>query len=110
VCFSTPSSSLHCLLSDEFTSLLDPLTAPIVARVLRKSISPHSDLCALLACSRTDILRALSPDQIIRCDFGKLEFWKKTKGETYEQQEGESLRIGPIANCKSQIANRKSLL
>jgi len=72
-----------CLLSDEFTSLLDPISAAVVARVLRRAITPDSNLCALLACSRTDILRALAPDLIIRCDFGKLELWKKSKGENY---------------------------
>ena len=96
---------VSCLLSDEFTTLLDPITACVVARVLRRAISPDSNLCALLACSRTDILRALAPDLIIRCDFGNLQFWKKTKGERYEQQEGAVERVCSIANCKSQIAN-----
>src|SRR6267142_702253 len=42
VCFSTPPS-LHCLLSDEFTTLLDPITASVVARVLRRAITPNSN-------------------------------------------------------------------
>jgi ABC-type ATPase with predicted acetyltransferase domain len=75
---------VSCLFCDEFTSLLDPISACVVARVLRRAITPDSNLCALLACSPTDILRALSPDLIIRCDFGKLELWKKSKGERYE--------------------------
>jgi len=116
VCFSTPPS-LHCLLSDEFTTLLDPVTACVVARVLRRAITPESNLCAGLACSRTDILRALAPDLIIRCDFGNLQFWKKTKGESYEQQEGALQRVCAIANrdstelveVKSPIANPNEL-
>jgi ABC-type ATPase with predicted acetyltransferase domain len=84
-CNEMPVSSpaFHCLLCDEFTSLLDPITASVVARVLRRAITPDSNLCAVLACSRTDILRALAPDLIIRCDFGSLQFCKKTKGESY---------------------------
>jgi ABC-type transporter Mla maintaining outer membrane lipid asymmetry ATPase subunit MlaF len=106
---SAPSSQLHCFLGDEFTTLLDPITACVVARVLRRAISTDSNLCAILACSRTDILRALSPDLIIRCDFGNLQFWKKTKGESYEQQEGALQRACSIANRKSPIANPDEL-
>ena len=80
---SQPADQCRCLLSDEFTSLLDSTTAAVVARVLRRAITPDSNLCALLACSRSDILRALSPDLIIRCDFGNLQFWKKSKGGNY---------------------------
>ncbi|HEV8606960.1 MAG TPA: hypothetical protein VGQ99_16580 [Tepidisphaeraceae bacterium] len=98
-CTQLPVSSppLHCLLADEFTTLLDPIAAPVVARVLRRSISPHSGFCAILACARHDIIRALSPDLIIRCDFGKLEFWKKTKGESYALQgeTSQTLKLHP---------------
>jgi ABC-type ATPase with predicted acetyltransferase domain len=80
---SQHADQCRCLLSDEFTSLLDSTTAAVVARVLRRAIAAESNLCAILACSRSDILRALSPDLIIRCDFGSLQFWKKTKGEAY---------------------------
>ena len=92
VCFSTPSS---CLLSDEFTSLLDPISASVVARVLRRAITPDSNLCALLACSRTDILRAVNPDLIIQCDFGNLELLRRTKGESYvlEGETSETIQL-----------------
>jgi ABC-type ATPase with predicted acetyltransferase domain len=102
---SQDSDQPRCLISDEFTSLLDSITAPIVARVLRRAISPDSNLFALLACSRTDILRALSPDLIIRCDFGKLEFWKKTKGEKYELQ-GETSQTSQLHSRPLHPQNR----
>src|SRR5881628_3088939 len=74
---------LRCFLCDEFATLLDPLTACVVARVLRRAISPESNLCAVVACARSDIIQALSPDLIIRCDFGKTELWKRTRGGSY---------------------------
>jgi uncharacterized protein len=73
-----------CLLADEFTTLLDHVSAAVVARVLRRAIAPASNLCALLACSRQDILRALAPDLIIRCDFGRYDLLQQ-KGEGYVQ-------------------------
>jgi uncharacterized protein len=99
---------VSCLLCDEFTSLLDPITAPIVARVLRRAIGPESNLCAILACSRTDILRALCPDLIIRCDFGNLQFWKKTKGESYVLA-GETAQAPVLRSRPTRPATRHAL-
>jgi ABC-type ATPase with predicted acetyltransferase domain len=80
---SRDSDGFGCLIADEFTSLLDTLSASVVSRVLRRAITEDFNRCAILACSRTDILRALGPNLIIRCDFGKLEVWRKAKGENY---------------------------
>src|ERR1043165_9153714 len=49
-------TDISCLVCDEFTSLLDRISAAVVARVLRRAITPHSGLCALVACSRPDLL------------------------------------------------------
>jgi uncharacterized protein len=98
---STQSRVRQCLVVDEFASLLDSLTATIVARVLRRSISVSSNLCAIIATGRENIVRALSPDWIVRCDFGKFEVWKKEKGEGYAQDtQGSGVYSGAIGSRK----------
>jgi ABC-type ATPase with predicted acetyltransferase domain len=77
-----------CLVCDEFASLLDSVTAAVISRVLRNTVAPASTLGAILATSRENLIRPLAPDQIIRCNFGSLELWKK-KGECYVRQTGE---------------------
>jgi ABC-type ATPase with predicted acetyltransferase domain len=62
-----PRSIITC---DEFAATLDPLTAAIAARSLRRAIRPRSACRAILAGSREDLLPALAPDRIIQCDFG----------------------------------------
>jgi ABC-type ATPase with predicted acetyltransferase domain len=62
-----PQSIIAC---DEFAAALDPVTAAIAARCLRRAIGPTSPCRALLAGSREDLLPALAPDRIIQCDFG----------------------------------------
>jgi len=108
-CIQLPVSSRHpsCLLCDEFTSLLDPITACVVARVLRRAVTPESNLCAILACSRTDILRAVNPDLIIQCDFGNLELLRKTKGESYVL-EGETSQTIQLHSRPTHPRARKS--
>lgn len=80
---SRESDRRCCLICDEFASLLDSITAAVVARVLRRAVSASPKLCAIVASSRGDIANALSADVIIRCDFGKVEVWKKAKGGGY---------------------------
>lgn len=63
------------LVCDEFAALLDRVTASIVARALRKCVysMPHR-LSAIVATSHDDLIGALRPDRIARCDFGNVEF------------------------------------
>jgi ABC-type ATPase with predicted acetyltransferase domain len=59
------------LVCDEFAALLDRVTAAVVARALRRFISSGAaeGLGAIVATSHEDLLPALSPDVIARCDF-----------------------------------------
>jgi ABC-type polar amino acid transport system ATPase subunit len=91
---SRDDSVARCLMIDEFGSVLDPLTATIVARVLRRSITAESNLCAMVASSRESLVRALAPDLIVRCDFGKVEIWKREKGDGYVQMGEADQRAG----------------
>ena len=61
---------LCVLAADEFAAPLDRVTAMVVARALRKAISARADLCAVVATSHDDLLGALAPDVVVRCDFG----------------------------------------
>lgn len=67
----SPPPPLRVLASDEFAAVLDRVTAAIIARMLRRTLDASPHLCAVLASSHDDLLRALRPDQIIRCDFGR---------------------------------------
>jgi ABC-type ATPase with predicted acetyltransferase domain len=66
--FRPARSSGALILCDEFTSLLDRITAAVIARALRKAIVPP--VRAILATSHDDLLRALQPDILVECDFG----------------------------------------
>jgi len=80
---SYDSDAARCLLCDEFASLLDPITASVVARVLRRAVTGESNLGAVVASCRSDIVRALAPDLMVRCDFGTVQCWRKEKGGSY---------------------------
>ncbi len=72
---SCPEPPGHRILAcDEFTSPLDRLTARIVARTLRKAISAHGHLSAIVATAHDDLLDCLAPDIVIHCDFNQYEF------------------------------------
>jgi ABC-type lipoprotein export system ATPase subunit len=65
---------------DEFTSLLDRITGAIVARCLRRAIdelnaaaSGPVRAAAVVATAHDDLLGALRPDGVVRCDFGRIE-------------------------------------
>jgi len=62
-----PCAVLAC---DEFAALLDRVTACVVARSLRRCVDASGKLCAVVATSHDDLIRALRPDFIVRCDFG----------------------------------------
>jgi ABC-type ATPase with predicted acetyltransferase domain len=64
----SPRSIIVC---DEFAALLDRITAAIVARMLRRAIS-STEQSAIVATSHEDLIRALGPDAIVRCDFGRV--------------------------------------
>jgi ABC-type ATPase with predicted acetyltransferase domain len=57
------------LFADEFAANLDSVTAAVVARTLRKSIT--APRIAVVATCRDELIPALAPDQIIHCDFGQ---------------------------------------
>jgi ABC-type ATPase with predicted acetyltransferase domain len=60
------------LVCDEFAALLDRVTACAVSRALRRAISRDARTSAIVATSHDDLIRALAPDRIVRCDFGKV--------------------------------------
>jgi hypothetical protein len=63
-----------CVLAiDEFAAPLDRVTARVVARALRKAVSARRDLCAIVATSHDDLVGALAPDVVVRCDFGAFD-------------------------------------
>ncbi|MGN6626115.1 MAG: hypothetical protein ACTHLN_05800 [Tepidisphaeraceae bacterium] len=72
----TPSVAV--LAMDEFAALLDRVTARIVARALRRLIDRHigdqgATLGAVVATSHHDLLAALQPELIVRCDFDRYD-------------------------------------
>lgn len=79
------------LIADEFTSLLDRLTAHILSRSLRKSLNARPHLHALLATSHEDLTHALQPDRIIHCDFGHVEF-RIPKPESRNKSQGPNVQ------------------
>src|SRR5204862_205805 len=56
---------------DEFAAMLDRVSAAVVARALRRIID-QSKASAVVATSHDDLVRALGPDAIVRCDFDHL--------------------------------------
>lgn len=60
------------LVGDEFAALLDRVTAAVVARALRRAVSAHPSLGAIVATSHDDLFEALQPDLHVRCDFGSV--------------------------------------
>ena len=61
------------LVWDEFAATLDRLTAMIVARCVRRTSDAHPHVAAVLATSHDDLVDALAPETIVRCDFGRVE-------------------------------------
>jgi hypothetical protein len=64
---------ISVLACDEFCAILDRVTARVVARTLRRTMDKRNDICAIVATSHDDLVDALRPDVLIRCDFGKAE-------------------------------------
>jgi len=60
------------LVADEFAALLDRVTACVIARSLRRAVNDDPRLAAVVATTHEDLLRALVPDVIVRCDFGRI--------------------------------------
>ena len=73
----TKTHSNCVIFADEFAALLDRVTAAVVARVLRRTIDDGrrrgARVSAIVATSHDDLMTALSPDRIVRCDFGRLQ-------------------------------------
>jgi hypothetical protein len=74
--------SARIILCDEFAALLDRVTASVVARAVRRTVSSaDSDLGALLVTSHDDLLEALCPDVHARCDFGSIRIQRGGMGQ-----------------------------
>jgi len=58
------------LVCDEFAALLDRVTAAVVSHAIRKLVTRQPNLAAVVATSHDDVIIPLSPDRIVRCDFG----------------------------------------
>jgi ABC-type ATPase with predicted acetyltransferase domain len=71
---------LHVLAIDEFAAPLDRVTAMVVARALRRAMSARGDLCAVVATSHDDLVGALAPEVVVRCDFGAFDVRKGGSG------------------------------
>jgi hypothetical protein len=75
-----PAHNLHALsvlACDEFCAILDRVTARVVARTIRKTIDHQPNVCVIVATSHDDLVEALRPDVLIRCDFGAAEIWEE---------------------------------
>ncbi|HYE21031.1 MAG TPA: ATP-binding cassette domain-containing protein [Tepidisphaeraceae bacterium] len=59
------------LAADEFGALLDRITARVVARCVRRAVA-GTGLSAVVATSHEDLIEALAPDVVVRCDFGRV--------------------------------------
>ena len=61
------------IVSDEFCSVLDLLTARVVCRCLRRSVDQLKKASVVVATARNDLEPALGADVKVRCDFGVVE-------------------------------------
>ncbi len=74
-----PADGLCVIACDEFCAALDRVTALVVARALRRAVDAHSNLRAVVATGHEDLVPVLSPDTIVRCDFGEYEVIEDVK-------------------------------
>jgi len=72
-CERRRAGGVKVLVADEFAAVLDSVTAHVVARCLSRTVRSAKDVAAVVASSREDLVEALRPDVIVRCDFGKVE-------------------------------------
>jgi ABC-type ATPase with predicted acetyltransferase domain len=69
----TRMSPPAALLVDEFAAVLDRVTAAVIARLLRRWVSSAGNCRAIVATSHDDLMAALRPDWVVRCDFGEMK-------------------------------------
>jgi uncharacterized protein len=69
------AGGISVLACDEFCAILDRVTARVVARTLRRTLDHQKNVCAIVATSHDDLVEALRPDVLIRCDFGAAEIF-----------------------------------
>ena len=83
------------LVADEFCSVLDRISARVVARCLRKTIDAEPRVAAVVASAHDDLERALMPNVLIRCDFGRILLCKRARNgvrsSVRKQQNGRPL-------------------
>ena len=60
------------LACDEFAAVLDRITAKVMAHALRRAIDSSLPIAAVVASSHDDLIEALAPDVVVRCDFGRV--------------------------------------
>jgi len=73
------SESDVVIVCDEFAALLDRVTAAVVSRAIRKLVDRSPHLAAVVATSHDDVAGPLSPDRVVRCDFGETEMTVNTQ-------------------------------
>jgi ABC-type ATPase with predicted acetyltransferase domain len=61
------------LLCDEFATQLDPVSAGVLARLVRRQVSADGGLCFIAASCHDAIIPGLRPDLLVRCDFGRFD-------------------------------------
>jgi ABC-type ATPase with predicted acetyltransferase domain len=82
-------SRLSTLLIDEFAAVLDRVTASIVARALRRIVSEDAaSLSAIVATSHEDLIDALRPDLLVRCDFVSASIESSPEPEASQSRPG----------------------
>jgi uncharacterized protein len=67
-----PGGGTVVIAADEFAAVLDRVTAKVVARCVRKTISAMGNVCFVAATSHDDLVEALGADVVVRCDFGEV--------------------------------------
>jgi len=96
------------LVCDEFAAGLDEITAIIVAHALRRTIDRRRSLAAIVATAREDLTAALSPDVLVRCDFGSLNVEYRAGRPQARQERRGSPTCRPVRHRTRRRANVRS--
>jgi ABC-type ATPase with predicted acetyltransferase domain len=75
-------TTLTVVAADEFCAALDPVTALVVARALRRAVDCGGNVCAVVATAQENLAPALSPDLVVQCDFGAYQIRAGVKCQT----------------------------
>lgn len=61
------------LLCDEFATQLDEVSAGVLGRMVRRQVTADGRVCAVVATCHGWMERAVRPEVVVRCDFGRVE-------------------------------------